>query len=64
MVFFDDYVPGMRIILVQGASDRADLWTWHYLYHCEYRWSEPWNGFLELVTRREWKRLAAAASQV
>jgi len=37
--------------------------VWHYLYHCEHRWSQPWNGFLDFLVLREWKRLAAAAAE-
>ena len=62
MKFFEERVPGLQIVLVRDPSDRADLWVWHYLYHCEHRWSQPWNGFLDFLVLREWKRLAAAAA--
>jgi len=54
-----DYIPGMFITLTNDPGQRADLWIWHYLYHSEHRWSQPWNGFLEIACRREWNRLAA-----
>lgn len=56
------YVPGMNIALCRDVDLAGSLWVWHYMYHSDIvdrttLCPRP-DGFLELVIRREWRRLA------
>lgn len=58
------YTPGMFIALCRDDAQRGSMWVWHYLYHSEHVDRTPGgrlSAFLDIVVRREWRRLATVS---